>query len=214
MELFHAYIIGGDREAAQAHIAELLSGHNIDQSGNPDYVETTVVSFAIDNARELKEWQVLAPVGDRKVHVVYADFITREAENALLKTLEEPAPNTHIIFAVPQPDMLLATLRSRVRVVDAGHINENGTAGKRFLQSSIPDRLKIVQKLIEKSDEEDASAEARARVLSFINELEAELSKNVEKNAEALATILKLKKHVYVSGASLKLIVETLGLVL
>ena len=62
--------------------------------------------------------------------------------------------------------------------------------------------------------EEDASAEARARVLSFINELEAELSKNVEKNAEALATILKLKKHVYVSGASLKLIVETLGLVL
>ncbi|MCX6793505.1 MAG: hypothetical protein NTY06_00165 [Candidatus Gottesmanbacteria bacterium] len=45
------------------------------------------------------------------------DRATPEAQNALLKTLEEPPPNTYIIGTTHTPEALLPTIRSRMSVV-------------------------------------------------------------------------------------------------
>ena len=46
-----------------------------------------------------------------------ADKMNDAASNALLKTLEEPAPTSHIILITSRPDSLLQTIRSRSQTV-------------------------------------------------------------------------------------------------
>ncbi len=56
--------------------------------------------------------------GDHRVFVVeQADAMAEESQNALLKTLEEPATFAHIILISSQPSALLETVRSRCQVI-------------------------------------------------------------------------------------------------
>lgn len=54
----------------------------------------------------------------RKIGVIYeADRMNEEAQNALLKTLEEPPPDTTLILCTANPAALLPTTRSRCQIV-------------------------------------------------------------------------------------------------
>lgn len=46
-----------------------------------------------------------------------ADRLNEESSNALLKTLEEPPPTTHLILVTSRPAALLPTIRSRCQVI-------------------------------------------------------------------------------------------------
>lgn len=59
-----------------------------------------------------------AVMGRGKVFLVeQAELMNPAAQNALLKTLEEPAGRTLIVLLTDQPDLLLSTIRSRSQVV-------------------------------------------------------------------------------------------------
>jgi DNA polymerase-3 subunit delta' len=49
-----------------------------------------------------------------------ADTMTREAQNSLLKTLEEPPANTFLILLTSKADRLLPTIRSRCQLIRFG----------------------------------------------------------------------------------------------
>ena len=56
--------------------------------------------------------------GSRKAVVIDdAQNLTEEAQNALLKVLEEPSPSTVLILVTAHPQRLLATITSRVQEV-------------------------------------------------------------------------------------------------
>jgi DNA polymerase III subunit delta' len=69
----------------------------------------------VDEVRELARRLSLAPLrGRRKLAILTpADALNERAQNALLKTLEEPPPQTTFILVSAQPDQLLPTVRSR-----------------------------------------------------------------------------------------------------
>jgi hypothetical protein len=69
----------------------------------------------VDAIRGVVHAVSLAPLeGDRKVVVVRdAGRMTRDAQNALLKTLEEPPPSTILVLVTHQVEVLLPTIRSR-----------------------------------------------------------------------------------------------------
>ena len=46
-----------------------------------------------------------------------ADAMAEESQNALLKTLEEPAAFAHLILISAEPEALLETVRSRCQIV-------------------------------------------------------------------------------------------------
>lgn len=46
-----------------------------------------------------------------------AEQLNRAAANSLLKTLEEPPAGTHLLLITARPDRLLATIRSRCRII-------------------------------------------------------------------------------------------------
>lgn len=82
-------------------------------------------SIKIEEIRDLIHWAGLKPYeGKAKVFVFdQAEIMTEEAANALLKTLEEPPPHSHILLLVESKHNLLETVVSRcfeVRVRSLG----------------------------------------------------------------------------------------------
>ena len=215
--LFHAYIVSGPRDTARLHISELLSPYGAFGSGNPDYLFSEFVSFAVDDARNLRSWQELSAVGERKVCVICTDFITPEAQNALLKTFEEPVSNTHLFFVVPKADILLPTFLSRVRHVKVQQGAFDATQADAFLGMKAGERIALIQKITAKSDEDDASAEVRERAISLIESLEQLYSKKMREGEDCeyvkqIEDLLRFKKYLYMPGASVKAILETIAL--
>ncbi len=77
-------------------------------------------SIGVDQVREACERLAKTSMrrGYRVAIVEPADWMTTPAQNALLKTLEEPAPRTVIVLVTARPSTLLATLRSRCQRVE------------------------------------------------------------------------------------------------
>lgn len=75
--------------------------------------------IAIDDVRDLLDRLHLSShYGQAKVAIVSpADALNANGANALLKTVEEPPPATHILFVAERWRALPATLRSRCQIV-------------------------------------------------------------------------------------------------
>ncbi len=89
----------------------------VDNQNHPDLhlVEANGSALKIAQIRTLQQDLSLRPLeGSSKVCLIDgAEYLTNEAANALLKTLEEPQPGTLIILITPQPEKLLPTICSR-----------------------------------------------------------------------------------------------------
>lgn len=73
------------------------------------------VTLKIDDVKRLREWTRLKAPGFRVAILRDAHMLTPAAQNALLKTLEEPPPRMLIILTTHAPHRLLRTIRSRAR---------------------------------------------------------------------------------------------------
>lgn len=56
--------------------------------------------------------------GSKAVVILFADRLNINAQNSLLKMLEEPPPGTYLILVTDHPSALLPTIRSRTQAVD------------------------------------------------------------------------------------------------
>lgn len=72
-------------------------------------------SIKIDQVRDIIESVAYRPFEGRRRAVIIdqADTLVKAAQNALLKTLEEPPPSSVFVLVTSRPDMLLPTVRSR-----------------------------------------------------------------------------------------------------
>lgn len=96
---------------------ECTACRKVDSNIHPDVhiLDSLETSIKIDQVRDLQQQLALRPLeGDYKFCLIEnAERFTNNAANALLKTLEEPQPNTVIILLSGQPEKLLTTIRSR-----------------------------------------------------------------------------------------------------
>ncbi len=78
----------------------------------------------VDQARDAIERSAYRPFeGRRRVVIVdEADAILVEAQNALLKTLEEPPPASTFVLVTSRPDVLMPTVRSRCQRLRFGRL--------------------------------------------------------------------------------------------
>ena len=81
-------------------------------------------SIKVDQVREAIDRAAYRPFeGKRRLVVVdEADAMIPEAQNALLKTLEEPPPSSVFVLITSRPDVLLPTVRSRCQRLRFGPV--------------------------------------------------------------------------------------------
>lgn len=223
--LHHAYGVSGNATAALSEILlALRRAMGFNPKGNPDFRLEEYEVLGIDEARALKEAaERTAVTAGKKVFIVSARGITKEAQNALLKIFEEPPGETHFFLIVPSFDTLLPTLRSRLCAIQyftEGNAND-WSRGEKFLRDSVPVRLKTVQAMLkalekEKDDKEDSTEilVEKERIIQLLSSLECALASDTQNNAGALSELLKVKKYARDRAPSFKLLLEHLALVL
>ncbi len=97
--------------------AALEDEEGVEDTGKPEKAKSLVIK--IDQIRAVADFVALTTHrGGYRVLLIHpAEALHPNAANALLKTLEEPPPHTLIVLVSDQPARLLATLRSRCRLV-------------------------------------------------------------------------------------------------
>jgi DNA polymerase-3 subunit delta' len=128
-----------------------------DAGNHPDYVFLTLELrsdskteykklIVVDQVRRISSLIALAPRhGARRVFVIDpADRMNAEAQNALLKTLEEPPPRAVILLIASRPQVLVATVRSRCFALGFGPLRADALA--RMLQARGFDRREALER--------------------------------------------------------------------
>lgn len=91
---------------------------------NPDVIivsgEANRATVGVETVRQIEEDIATAPtVSARKIYIVdRSEKLTPQAQNALLKTIEEPPEYVMIILICSNPSLLIDTVRSRVTRLD------------------------------------------------------------------------------------------------
>lgn len=117
----NAFLITGPSGCGKTTIARIiankLKAYNKNESVNFNYKELDAADFrGIDTARRIRESLQYAPVGDCKYRVWLLDechMLTKDAQEALLKNLEDPPKHVVFLLATTEPDKLKETLRRR-----------------------------------------------------------------------------------------------------
>ena len=109
-----------------------------DGQNNPDFfiVEPDGNTIKIDQIRNMQKGVQEKPIISRsKVYIIdNADFMTKEAQNALLKTLEEPPEFVTIILIGENENEFLATIKSRCMIIHFNSISDSDM--EKYLQEN------------------------------------------------------------------------------
>jgi DNA polymerase-3 subunit delta' len=97
------------------------SCHQIEAGSHPDVTILTATGEKgeTDHTREIESRFIYRPlIGRLKIVILdNADLLRREGANALLKTIEEPPPDSLIVLVSSRPEALLPTIRSRCQEI-------------------------------------------------------------------------------------------------
>lgn len=119
---------------------------------NPDYFELRIKdkqSIGIKEVKEMISWLQMKPFqASSKVAVVLeAEKLTTEAQNSLLKTLEEPPRNSYIFLLTNNHKTLLQTIISRTEVLRLDNNEKTNTidnVAEEIIKNDIKQQLKWI----------------------------------------------------------------------
>ena len=122
-QITHSYLMIGIPGIGKKLIAKEYSKEILgrDILNNPDFlcIQPDGNSIKIEQIRQLqKEIQEKPIISNKKVYIIDdADFMTKEAQNCLLKTLEEPPEFAVIILIGSNENSFLPTIKSRCMIL-------------------------------------------------------------------------------------------------
>ncbi|MEX0919018.1 MAG: hypothetical protein WDZ85_03620 [Candidatus Paceibacterota bacterium] len=213
----HAFIVTGPLPALAEAIGQTLAeklGRPL--SADADSYFNYFDRFGITDSRDLRQRQASRQLSDRLRYFILAiKSITPEAQNALLKVLEEPAAGSRFIIVVERPELFLPTVLSRCEVLSGrDFLSEKVEApgldsGRQFLASDLPARLQLIKRLLGDKDR------ARNQALDFLNSLELALRADLSARGSLPAAINRLfvvRRLMSRRGSATRLLLEDLAL--
>lgn len=221
--MHHANVIINRKDCRDFVFEILKKDLSFDVKANPDFLVIESDGFGIDDARSLKKWAIGKPLlGETKVCFIITKSITHEAQNALLKVLEEPTLGTYFFIKLENRGGLLPTFLSRVNFLEnsqrgaleenflrAPLRKENENNASKFLNSDKKEKLFLIQTLSKKTD--------KTGMKEIIKDLEKICYENFVKDiskAKIMKNILIAKIFATARGASPKMLLEWLACVI
>lgn len=167
-------------------------------------------SIGIDEVRQIVSFLAKKPIQENhnRVYIVNAHLLTIPAQNALLKTLEEPPGDSLIYLITPSPDQLLPTVLSRVEIKPDQNFKEIDGQNLQKIQELLKDldgknigqKLAIVDKL----------NFTREQALEFLDKLEYFIHQNLNTKINYSA-IVQARKYLK-ANVNVKLVLDQLVL--
>jgi len=208
--LHHTYICIGDASSVENELITFIENDfGVKTIGNPDVFISKYEGFGIDDARFIQGSQLQKPVmGENKFYIISFSSITHEAQNSLLKILEEPTKGTHFFIISHSAHIFLPTLVSRAQVEFFSKPSIDEEIIKSFLTSLPNERLSFVKDIIDTKDRGSA-IELLEGILQFLRNQDGYIS-----NVKYSNNVSMMYKYINDRGASIKMIMEYISLVL
>lgn len=219
-------IAGKDKDKRKEYALALCLEENIDKFDitvlDPENTVTESVdapqskSIGISDIKTIQRKLFLKPFKSPKKAVIFynADMLTIEAQNALLKVLEEPPDNTLIILSSERADVFLPTILSRCTIIEltdkTPNLSKEETSQfdaviENLFEQSIGESLKLAEMLSKNKIQtlvwlEKAILTARQKLLSNEN--------NMYLYAILIRTLQNSHTTINTTNANLRLVLE------
>lgn len=220
--LSHAHLIIGAEGIGKSLVARIFALRILNKEKDYNYVDIInykpkKASFGVDEARDIIEEVTKKPYeGDKKVIIIHkGSTLTIQAQNALLKTIEEPPLGVYILILSESLELMLETIKSRcqiykltplprkemVKFIDKlGDFDENEKMVALSFAEGIPgraeralkdDQLLELRRIIEESLKDLKNS-------NFMVEYEAKLSTYKDKKEEVLGVFTSYVRDIIV----------------
>lgn len=195
--LHHAYVINAPVKVCGTLVGELEVLLATPLATSPDVLAVQAEALTTEEARRVVEFATRSPMvpGGEKVILLTFTSAGIEAQNVLLKTLEEPPVRTHIFILTPSASALLPTVRSRCVMLDA------------HVQQDLPlptDILKEIERLHKRKD--------TAGMTELLDTLEVHIAKSG--STDAKRALVQAREYWHDKGAMRKMLLESVALML
>ncbi len=168
-------LVHPDNTSRILQIQQIADDHQMNPN-HPDLLWIDSEKLGVEQAKQIRVHLSLKPFQAEKkmVVLVHAGNLTPDAQNALLKTLEEPEGEAIFLLGVESEDQLLPTILSRCQVVHL--VGTHQQPEEKYLKeiprlqaASMEERFQYIEKL------DDRLAFYQALVYYFRHQLPAQL---------------------------------------
>jgi len=177
-----------------------------DTNNNPDFmlIESDEGKIKIDQIREMQRKVAEKPLNsNKKVYIINdSDKMTTEAQNCLLKTLEEPPEYITIILICSNEDNMLSTIKSRCTRIHFENLEIEKV--KKYLEENYPEQ-QLSNNLIKLSQGSIGKAIRLNKNISLYENIENILKSFQTKD---LIDILKMSEEIYKSKDEINSVLE------
>lgn len=195
---------------SNSHHALLLYAHDVaaaatdELSVGHDAQDRLYETLGVDDAQQLVKNAYVRPTyTDVQVCIVRAQFMTLEAQNALLKVFEEPPASTRFLLVVPRDFIVLPTLLSRCVIqTQISEAQAENTSFREFLASTYAQRLALIDAAQKKKD------------VQWQRYMKQGLIEYVQTHTQYLKELELVVRLLLTRGASNKLLLEHAALTL
>ncbi len=197
----HAFLLPGLGSHDVSRIQDIFKKSVVSLTGRIVTVTSTMLS--VDEARLIIDESLIKQDAETHSYFIIAiDGATREAQNALLKILEEPRDGVFFFLATPRPERLLPTFRSRLYMDSAllSLLGKLATPSDEFLQAPYKKRLAIIAPLIEEGN--------KAGAFELITNALYSLHITHHTSPTVLSSLDRLRDYITDTSSSLKQILE------
>jgi hypothetical protein len=218
-ELHHFYLIEGNINSSYEFLLEFLQEKNIERQNIA--LDEEYESIKMETIPIIQRYQSQKSSFDgQKILIIRAKTINHEAEHALLKVCEEPTPDTFIFILLPSLSAIHSTLRSRAHIIHMPSVAlDADKMAVNFLKANKETRIDMVAEVIAEHKDADTSAPLRDSARELVDALSKLAHKTykfpyTKEDQEKLNHLIEAHKFLSTSGASVKMILEQLALVL
>ena len=223
--IHHAYLITGDIEKnikkLRSEIEKIVGG---DLSSYPDYHFNVAAIFSVNDGRLLIEKQKTKSFGGGgRFFVIAAHSFTPEAQNSLLKVLEDPIAGNHFFILTTTDELLLPTLRSRLAHIQGEELSYGEIEDwcHKFIMADVTSRFVMIEKLLKDGSGDDDDKTQKHKVRDIFSQIEKVFADRImvgtpsqnQSDAKFLTELLAMKGYLNDTAPSLRLILEYIAFI-